>query len=74
MTKRQRTISQEDKPIYNSITAGMKDFTIKVIKKGEKKPEYLLQRAATYCLAVESIKEAYPGCKYLVIDSKEAFL
>ena len=72
MTKRQRSFEEEETPMYySSRPAGMKDFTVKVLKEGSTKPEYILQRASRPSLAVKSIQEAFPGCRCLVIDSRE---
>ena len=74
MTKRQRSIAQEDFPVfnsYNSITAGMKDFTVKV-KDSNGGGQYVIQRAPNPSTAAMRVREAFPDCKILVIDSKEA--
>jgi len=71
MTKRQRSISQEDFPVYNSITAGQKDYTIKV-KDPDGKGQYVIQRAPNPSVAASRVKEAFPDCKILVINSQDA--
>ena len=72
MTKRQRSFEEEETPMYyNSSTAAVKDFTVKVLKEGSTKPEYILQRASRPSIAVKKIQEAFPGCKCLVVDFRE---
>ncbi len=55
----------------NSLVAGQKDFTVKVKIPGES-DQYILQRAPNPATAVMRIKEAFPGAKCLVIDSRPA--
>jgi hypothetical protein len=86
MTKRQRTIAEEDFPVftnpswkpspapYNSITAGQKDYTCKVKEPNTPGGKYVIQRAPNPATAAMRVREAFPGCNVLVIDSRDAVL
>ena len=70
-TKRQRSFAEEETPMYNSITAGQKDYTVKV-KDQNGEGQYVIQRAPNPSAAASRVREAFPDCKILVIDSKDA--